>query len=397
VNIRPYVSVGGVYDTALGTVSVDSEGRVPLTEGYGVETRFGVAGSRTWRTTELDIDYRGSFRHYNKRTYFDAVDSSLTMAVSRQVSRHVTLELGQSAALYHRSFFLPTSIGVSYDPLMPGLTGNELYDSPTRVLATLGRITYQWNARTSVSAAGAGFLVRRRSAALNGVTGYMAIGDIAHRLSRHQTIGVDYALSRFDFTGQFGESELHGVTVNYAARLSRNWELALRAGGYRVHSLRLVRVELDPAIAVFFGQSFGVERFDRSLYAPHWEARLTRGFRGGSWALNYARTVTPGNGVYLTSNTDHVGTSASYQGSRRVSFQAQLNYSTYSSLTQSLGKYHGAGAGGGVSVLLTRSLSLVTRVESRRYDVGGSDLKRTSTRATIGLAWSPGDYPLSIW
>ncbi len=397
IKIRPYISASGIYDSSLGTVSVDADGHVPTASGYGVETRFGVAGSRTWKNTILDLDYRGSFRHYDGQAYYDGVDNSLNLSVSHQVSRHVSLDFTEGAAMYQRSFFLPASIGVSYDPLMPGLTGNEMYDSPTQVLTSMGRLTYQMNARASVSLGGAGFMVRRRSSSLNGVTGYMGMADVAYRLSRRQTLAVDYTYSNFSFTKQFGDSELQSVALDYSVRVNRNWELAIRGGGYRVHSRRLIRVELDPALAVFFGSSYGVERYDKSVYAPHYEARLTRGFHRGTWSLSYSRLVTPGNGVYLTSKTDSFGMAASYSGSRRVSLQAQCSYAIYSSLTQSLDKYNGGSVGAGASVRMARSLSLLLRADARRYDVGISNLNRTSVRATIGLAWSPGEYPLAIW
>ena len=46
---------------------------------------------------------------------------------------------------------------------------------------------------------------------------------------------------------------------------------------------------------------------------------------------------------------------------------------------------------------LSQAFSLVARVDVRHYDADASALLRTSYRASLGVSWSPGDRPLSIW
>ncbi len=88
---------------------------------------------------------------------------------------------------------------------------------------------------------------------------------------------------------------------------------------------------------------------------------------------------------------------STYNGSRRVSLQGMVSYSSYSSVAQAIGKYRSYNAGGGFSVKLARPLSMIARMDARRFVVSGSGLQRTAYRATLGLAWSPGEYPLAIW
>ncbi len=397
LRFRPYVALNGIFDSDLSSVSVNSSGASPAVDGYGTEARVGVAGSHAWRRTLLDLDYRGSFRHYTQKTYFDGIDNSLNLNLKHQHSGRLIFELGETAARYSRSFFLPNTYAVAYDPLTTGLTGNELFDTPTNVLTSTGRAIYQKSARLAFGAAGTGFLVRRRSSALAGATGYNATGDLTYRLSRFQTIGVDYNFNHFDYTGAFGSSDIHGVSFNFASRLSKRWELALRFGAYRVESLRLTRVQLDPVLVSIFGQQSGIDTFHGVAYAPHGDVRLTRGFKRGSWSVGYTRSVMPGNGVYLTSKFDSAQASFAYNGWRAVSIQGGAGYTSYSSLTQTIGKYRNYSAGGGASVKLSRNFSMIARLDSRRYDVSQSSYKRFAYRATVGLAWSPGDYPLSIW
>ena len=396
-HLRPYAGVDLIYDGGLGTVSVDSQGRLNSINAYGVSARYGVAGVKDWKQTELEMDYRGGFRHYNSGQYFDGADNSLLLSVRHEASRRVAVEFSEEAALYQRSYSLPASMGSSYNTLSSGLTGNELFDTPTGVLMSMGRVTFQRTARMSMSAAGAGFLVRRRSQALAGLTGYFASGDVAYRLNRFSTIGVDYSFTHFDFTGQFGSSDMHGVSVDYSVRFNKRWEMAIRAGGYRVRVLRLGLVTLDPAIALLLGQSQGVEIVDRTIYAPNGDIRLTRAFRRGSWSAGYSRTMLPGNGVYLMSKSDSAQTSVSYNGWRRVALFGQASFTKYSAISQTLGRYRGIGAGGGLSAQLSRSFSLVARANVQRREVTHSSLSRVAPQLTVGIAWSPGDYPLAIW
>lgn len=397
LRLRPYLNLHAVYDSNLATVSIDQQGQVPFTSAYGMEASFGVTGRHAWKKTELDLDYRAAFRHYNKKTFYDGMDNSLTLSVRHQASRRVRFVLEEDAARYQRSYFLPAGLGTGYDSMLSGLTGNEMFDTPTNMLLSTGRLIYERTARLSFSASGSGFFVRRRSESLVGANGWIATGDVAYRLSRYQTLGVDYSFNHFDFTHQFGAADLHGVSLNYAVRLSRRWEFALRVGGYRAETQQLQQVRLDPVIAAIFGQYYGIQVFHRILYLPRYEAHLTRGYRRGNWSLGYSRTLMPGNGVYLTSAQETAQMQSSYNGLRKVSLQGSVVYNSYSSVAQTIGKYRSYGAGGGASVKLTRVMSVIARMDARRYVVANSSLQRTPYRATLGLAWSPGDYPLAIW
>lgn len=398
LSFRPYVTLNGIYDSNLQVLSVNSNGNIPDVNGYGGEALVGVAGSHQWKRTLLDLDYRGSFRHYSQATYYDGVDNSLNVNVTHQHSRQFIFEFGQSAARYSRAYFVPNGFTqVSYNPLTASLTGNDLFNTPTNVLNSIGRMIYQKSARLAFGASASGYLVRRRSTALAGLTGFGATGDITYRLSRFSTIGVDYTFNQFNFTGLFGGSDIHGVSVNFASRLSKRWELALRLGGYRVESQTLAQVQLDPALVAIFGTPSGIGTVHAVSYGPHVEARLTRGFRRGAWSVGYSRSVMPGNGVYLTSTYDNAQAGFNYNGWRKVSLQGGVGYNKYNSLTQSIGHYQNYTADGGASIKLSRYFSMIARLGGRRYEISQTLYRRVAYRATLGIAWSPGEYPLSIW
>jgi hypothetical protein len=86
-----------------------------------------------------------------------------------------------------------------------------------------------------------------------------------------------------------------------------------------------------------------------------------------------------------------------YNGWRTVSFQGGIGYSKFASLTQNIGNYRNYSAGGGATIKVNRNFSMIARLDGRRYDISQTVYHRLAYRATLGIAWSPGDYPLSIW
>src|SRR5204863_5375798 len=152
-----------------------------------------------------------------------------------------------------------------------------LFDGRTLFLDTMADVTYQKTARLSFNFGGDGFLTRRRSSALYGVTGYRARGDMAYRTTRHATSGIAYDFTHFEFTKGFGGSDIHTLQLVQSFRIGRYWELAMKAGGSRVETLGLAQVTFDPVIAAITGRSTGVEVAYRITWAPSVDVRLTRG------------------------------------------------------------------------------------------------------------------------
>jgi hypothetical protein len=138
-----------------------------------------------------------------------------------------------------------------------------------------------------------------------------------------------------------------------------------------------------------------------AVYRVNWlplgDAALTRAFRRSSLSMHYTRGVTPGNGVYLTSRVETILAAYSYSGIRRWNLGVSGGRDTLDSLTQTIGKYAGSTAGGGATYNVTGALHLITRFDFRHYDVSQTVFRRNSYRASIGIGFSPGEIPLSLW
>lgn len=397
LRLRPFASLRGAYDTGLTPVSVNEAGELLEHHSYGAEADFGVTGDHPYRRGLLGLQYRGRLRHYRHRTYYDGFDNFLTLNLVHRASRRIVVELTPTVASYSRGFFLPEAGSAYYSSDLMELAGDELFDNRVHAVVGAGRLIYQRTARLSLSAGGQAFAARRQSSALVGVNGYQANGDAAYRLSRYRTIGVDYSFVHYDYHRIFGSTDAHGVGLNYSVQMGRNWTLGLRAGGYRVEISRLERVPLDPVIAAIIGQSVAISTSYRKLYVPSYSAQLVRSFRRGSVAFHYSRSISPGNGIYLTSEYESGGVSAHYRGSRRASFRAYANGSVRRALVQDIGQYRGYYGGVGMNYRLGQGLSLSTDVGARRYEVRHTQLDRLSYRATVGITFSPGEIPFSLW
>ena len=240
-------------------------------------------------------------------------------------------------------------------------------------------------------------VVRRRSQALVGTTGWTARGDVAYRASQTLTVGADYNFSHFEFTRSFGASDIHTVSLDLSFRLAPQWDLGLRAGGTRVESLGLQSVAVDPVIAAIIGRTTGTQVFHSVQYIPSMQANLARMFRRSSLSVGYSMGVSPGNGVYLTSRANTGTISYSHTASQRWNVGLSGGYSSYSDLFRIIGKYESYNAGGGITCKLKSWLHLVGRYDARRYSVGPDVFRRVNHRVTVGIAFSPGDLPLSLW
>ena len=397
LRLRPFASVNGIYDTGLTAISVNETGQLLSRDAYGAEADFGVTGYRAWQQSLLGLQYHGRLRHYSRYSYYDGFDNFFGLNLVHRPSRRVTVQISPAVASYSRGYFVPDVGSAYYSPELTALTQGELFDSRVNAVIGSGRLIYQRTTRLSFSLGGNGFSTRRHSQLLAGVTGYSAVGDLAYRLSRYQSIGVDYSFTHYDFQRVFGDTDAHGIGLNYSVQIGRDWTLALRAGGHRVEISRLQSVPLDPVIAAIVGQGVAVSTTYLQVYQPTFGGRLARRYRRGAVDFEYTRSISPGNGLYLTSAVERGGLGASYRGTRRASFYVHASALQYRSLVQNLGRYRSLWGDVGMNYTLGRALALSLSVGARQYEVRNTQLDRVSFRASVGLTYSPGELPFSLW
>ena len=397
IAFRPYIGVNGIYDNGLlPVVAVSQSGRIPTVDLYGVELNLGLYGYHSWKRTTLALDYKGDFRHYSQKTFYDGSDQFLSLILTHQPSKHIRFTFRNQAGTYSRSYFLNGALG-PLDPNFNQLPQNDIFDNRVIFLNTSADLTYRKSARLSFNFGAEGNLVRRRASSLYGITGASTRADMQYRVSRHSTVGLDYRFTHFDYTRGFGSMDLHSVGINYSTQITRHVQLSARVGGARVESLSLVAVPLDPAIALLLGQSVGIQTAYRVNYAPDMNVRLTDNFKRSALSLTYTNSVNPGNGVYLTSRGQSGSISYSYTGVRYWNFGGDVSYGRLSALVQTLGTYNNYGAGVGITRQLGKGFHSVLRLDAHRYDIAANQFRHNNFRAMLGITFSPGDLPLALW
>jgi hypothetical protein len=110
----------------------------------------------------------------------------------------------------------------------------------------------------------------------------------------------------------------------------------------------------------------------------------------------YATGLSPGNGVYLSSQTDSVAVGYSYAGTRKLSFGATARYQILRSKALTADNLTTASAGAGMNYALTRLINLSSQFDYRTFDSPGLR-GREGVAFTLGISVSGARIPLSIW
>ncbi len=395
IAFRPYFNLSAMYDSGMSALT-DSSGRLRASGLVGGEAAAGVYGYHGWKHTVLGLNYRADYRRYTQKTGYDGSTHLLSFGLTHRATKRLELTFREAAGTFTQNTGYGGTFGF-FDPTFAQIPHNELLDSRTDYLSTMADATYLMSRRLSVNFGGTAFQVRRRVSSFYGVTGSSARGDIAYRLTRRSTIAGDYFFTHFGFNKTFGAADVHSAAANYSVRLSRFWELGLRAGVIRVEMLSMGVVAVDPVVAAIIGQRNAFRAFYRLEWGPTYSAQVRRYFRRASFQAGYSNGVTPGNGLYMTSRQNTANAGISYAGLRYWSFNAGVYYSDMSSIGQDIGRYRTGSVGlGAARSIASRNLFFTARVDGRRY-LAGSTFRRTSYHAAIGIAYSPGDVPLRLW
>jgi hypothetical protein len=399
IDFRPFAELSGVYDTGLAGVAVNAQGQLGNEASEGLELSAGISGTHSWRHTRIGLTYRGDIRRYAHATDFNTTNQFLLLGITHQFSRHVSLTLNENAGMYSQNYGIPgLSQTVPFDPFTTEIPTTDFFDNRTEYLSTQANVIFQKSARLSFSLGGGGFLVRRASSALYGVTGATADADVQYRLTRRATIGVNYLFTHFDFIGVLSSSDMHGVSGVFSMRLSRWLEFSGSGGILRVETRFIQNVPIDPAIAALIGTPEGTVVLDRIDHAVSGTGRLSRTFPKGVAYVSGGRGVTPGNGLFLTSITTTALAGYNYTGIRRWSFGASVGYTRANSIGNVIGTYGGTNGSVTASRQIVRNVHAVATINARKYNSDTFSLyNRVIYDVRVGVGYSPGDIPLRIW
>jgi len=124
-------------------------------------------------------------------------------------------------------------------------------------------------------------------------------------------------------------------------------------------------------------------------------------FRTSSVHIGYTGGLSPGNGIYLTSDSHNAGVQYNYTGFRRVGFSASADYTKFRPLLpgfEGQRNFEAYGGGAGISYRLFSVVHLAFNAAIRRSQFdSNSNFSRDRYYLGASLAFSPGELPLLPW
>jgi hypothetical protein len=388
--------IAGVSDNGFTPFQVDGTGaiRQPGTL-YGVELSLGAYGRKAFRRSTLGIDFSGSARHYPNGSAYDASNQQLVMEYNMTKSNRTQFNLSQTLGSqnFGTGFSGATFSGGVEIPID---STSLLFDNRMSYAQTGFTASHALTGRTTVSAGGSGYTIQRSSQALIGVKGYTLRGQLRHRQSRKMMYGMSYQHMHFDFAGFFGESDIDMMTADFGFALTRRLQLGVATGVFFSQVQGVRRTALPPDMAALLGIPSVATVFYQENFMPMATAQLQYVARSYSLQGQYARSVTPGNGVYLTSRVETFGANYSYNGLDRWSFSLGVFRSKLDSIGQGLVPFGQTQGNLNASYRLSRTLQLTSSYSRRFQDLRVASFPRESTRLSIGVAFSPSPIPISF-
>lgn len=398
VDLRIYGGVNGVFDDNLQPMETDSKGNlIRIHNLYGVEASLGAYGVHNFRHAQLGLDYHGTYRRYFDNNTFNGADQSLVLGYKYQSSRRIVLDLHESAGTLSLGNS-GVAASATNDPSSALNPASVFFDSRTNYLQSTASLTWLQSARTSYTMSGSGFLQdRKQSLNLTNSWGYDLTGSVTRRVSKANSIGASYTHSHAEFPEFRLITDSNAYHGTFASNFARYWTFSLEAGVVVSEIQSPFSYTLDPFLAAVFGQKTvtGIA-YIKNTY-PSGVATLKRQFQRGNISFNYQRGVTAGNGFTATSRQETALAAVAYTGLRKVSLNADGGYYNLASLSQTVAKIVQYSIAGGISYNLGRATYLNLRYDYRDQEVDISGYRRKGSRAAVGLTFSPGNVPLSLW
>ncbi len=397
-SFRPFVGLNFYRDSGV-TGPYQGLGTKVTDGSYtGADINFGLSGQHARRFDTFQLDYRG---HAYLNNTNNSQDQALALGYSRVLTRRLTMTLSESAGLYSNNYSVLNSVtqtdtSIANTALV--VTPNtEAFDNQTYYSSSQADVTYQKTARLSVDFGGSGFYVKRKSNNLISANGYQARTDVAYRITKRTTIGPYYAFSRYNYSGTFGDSDIHTVGANYSLALNKTVQFRARAGATRLETRGLQQVLLDPLVARILGVTSGTERYYSLSYLPDVAVDLMKTFRHGDLSVSYLRGVSPGNGVVLTSARDSQTVTYNYSGLRKYGLSFGAGRDGLSSSVQSIGVYHSYFGRANLSRALSHNVQSFLSFDYRKLGFTTGQYARNQYRISIGFGYAPGMGPLKFW
>jgi hypothetical protein len=395
IDISAYGAIRGTFDTGLTPVQLQDDGTLASENAYGVQAEIGAYGTHSWKRSILGLDYRGDYRRTTRKSAYSGVNQAISLDLQTQLTKRWSLLLREAAGTTNRAFG-GFAVPASTDLQSLNLVNSEVFDSRSYFSQTTATVGYRKSARTTLIGSADGFFVRRPDPRLVGVVGYRVNTGVDYRFNSRSSVLVSYTYLNYSYPSVHGGSIAHGLATTFTRAVTRSLSASVAVGAFRLKAFGTQSVTLSPEVAALLGQTTGFEAFTRRSWVPQVQASANYTLERSRLSLTYMTGISPGNGVYLTSQASSVAAGYSYTGLRKVSLGASTRYSRAKSRSVTIGDLETYSAGGGLNYRLASMMNLSCQADYRTFQSPGLH-GREGVSLTLGLTVSPSRIPLSIW
>jgi len=204
--------------------------------------------------------------------------------------------------------------------------------------------------------------------------------------------GVSYSFGTFEYPGYYGGNQVHSVSWRLGYRINTKTSFGMYAGGflYKVNSIGTVT--LPPQLAAILGTPTIQQVNDYTYRGVSGGVSLSRMLRVGTAGIRYSRGANPGYGLLFPTLQETVAANYGFGGNRYSIGMSGL-YSRGNSISSISGSTSSKALVGFASYRVLGSLH-ITGSASEYWFAASSLSKQRALSANVGIAFSPGSFPL---
>ncbi len=397
VNWSRSVGINTTFNSGTNAAAPGPAGTVAKTGNlYGTSFSWNLSGRKHWKRDQISGSISGQYqRNYPSNGAYNGPNTVLAIDYSHIITRRLSLRLTESGTMSSQNYSLQnpaSNTGTSIANINITSSPNvQTFDTGTKQFSSQVDLIFQKSTRLSYSAGISYFAIIRSSAALIGVTGEQARGDVNYRWSRKTTVGVYYSYSHYLYPKGFGVTDTGTEGLIYSYAFTRTLQLRLRAGFSSAESLGLQSVVLSPLVAALLRRPTLIVDGWRPFKSSDLSGQIVKDFQGGrTVSLAYARGVSPGNGVFQASTQESLALSAASRVRRKYTVQFSVGREQLTSASQSTGSYGGYNAQISAGRSFRGGFASNVQVGFRYFDLTAAQAARDQIQVSSGITWSPG-------
>jgi hypothetical protein len=382
-----YAFFNGIYDTS------NEYGAGTNADGFGTQAGGGVSANHDFARGTLSFGYRGDYRSSGNSELPGGTEQTLTFFYRRLITRRLTLSFAEEGGTYPEGTVLqePTiTVDQQFVQTSP-------YALTYRFNASTITAAYRQTARLSYEFTGTFTLARYTSPVGLGSDDLIGTASALYALTPATTLSGTYQEMYYHFQRNAGTARTASTYLTLSHALPSHWTLGASAGATHADDDGSYPIPIYLKSGNSIIPFVYVGHYATSANLPYFSGSASRNWHHSLASFRGGESVTPGNGVFLTSRTLGISGVFSY-GTRRSNISASGSFSRLTSAANAATTtYRAIDFGGGYSYNLIRHLGANTRYDHVTTEFVGSSASGTDNRLSIGLYFTSKDIPLAIF